>query len=130
MDRVADRINKTVLQKSYKFIAALQGNGMRIRRAYLFGSYAKGHPRRDSDIDLAIVSRDLSGDWLDDFCYLTRIADDIDARMEVIPFLPQDFRDGNPLVWEIKTTGIPLISNSRRRAATKRKRRPHTKPVA
>ncbi len=128
MDRVTEQVNKTVLLKSNRFIAALKERGMRIQRAYLFGSFAKGHSRRDSDFDLAIVSNDLKGDWLDDFCYLTRIADDIDARMEVIPFLPRDFRDDNPLVWEIKTNGIPLIRNgnakrNKRRAAAKRKTR-------
>jgi hypothetical protein len=43
--------------------------------------------------------------------------------MEVIPFLPKDFLDENPLVWEIKTTGIPLIGNGKHRPAKKRARR-------
>lgn len=97
---------------------------MRVRRAYLFGSYAKGHARRDSDIDVAVISQDLSGDWLDDFCRLTRIADDIDARIEVIPFLPKDFRDENPLVWEIKTNGIQLIGNGKNNTRRPPKRKP------
>ena len=126
MDRVTSQVNQTALRKSNRFVAALQAKGLQVQRAYLYGSYAKGHARRDSDIDIAIVSKDLTGDWLDDYCHLTRIADNIDARMEVIPFLPQDFRDENPLVWEIKTTGIPLIGNGKRRA-TKRKPRQGTK---
>ncbi len=115
MDKIANQVNRNVLTKSKRFVAALQAKGMQVENAYLFGSYATGHARRDSDIDVAVVSRDLSGDWLDDFCYLTRIADDIDVRMEVVPFRPRDFRDENPLVWEIKTTGIPLIRNGKRR---------------
>ncbi len=124
MDRVANQVNKTILRKSRKFIATLQARGMRVRRAYLFGSYAKGHARRDSDIDVAVISQDLSGDWLDDFCHLTRIADGIDARMEVIPFLPKDFRDENPLVWEIKTNGIQLIGNGKNSKRRSPKRKP------
>ncbi len=125
MDRVANQVNKTVLEKSRRLIAALQERGMHVQNAFLFGSHAKGYARRGSDIDVAVVSRDLSGDWLDDFCHLTRIADDIDPRMEVIPFLPQDFRDENPLVWEIKTTGIPLVGNGKnRKRRVSRKRAP------
>ncbi len=120
MDRITSQVNQIVLRKSNRFVAALQAKGLHVERAYLYGSYAKGHARRDSDIDIAIISKDLSGDWLDDYCRLTRIADGIDARMEVIPFLPKDFRDENPLVWEIKSAGIPLTGNAKRRA-TKRK---------
>lgn len=123
MDRVAYPVNPSVLRKSNQFIATLRARGLQIHSAYLYGSHAKGHARRDSDIDIAVVSQDLTGDWLDDYCHLTRIADDIDARMEVIPFLPRDFRDENPLVWEIKTTGIALIGNGKRRAATRRRAR-------
>lgn len=120
MDRVTHRVNRTVLRKSNQLVTALRARGMRVDRAYLYGSHAKGYAHRDSDIDIAIISRDLSGDWLDDFVNLTRIADDIDARMEVVSFLPHEFRDDNPFVSEIKTTGIPLVGNGNRRTPLKR----------
>ncbi|MBI5034260.1 MAG: nucleotidyltransferase domain-containing protein [Chloroflexi bacterium] len=104
------------MRKSNRFVAELQTKGFQIQYAYLYGSYAKGYARPDSDIDIAIVSNDLSGDWLDDYCHLTRIADGIDARMEVISLLPQDFHEKNPLVWEIKSFGVPLTGNGKRRA--------------
>jgi len=126
MDRVTSQVNRTILRKSNRLVAALQARGLQVQVAYLYGSYAKGHARRDSDIDIAIVSKDLTGDWLDDYCRLTRIADSIDARIEVIPFRPKDFRDENPLVWEIKSFGIPLTGNGKRRVA-KRRRHPKTK---
>ena len=121
MDQIT---NQSILNRSKKFVAHLQAEGMRLNGAYLFGSYATGHAHRDSDIDIAVVSQDLSGDWLDDYCHLTRIADDFDARMEVVSFRPRDFRDENPLVWQIKTTGIPLLGNGKngkRRATAKPK---------
>ncbi len=122
MDHVASQVNQTVLRKSNRFVAALQAKGLQVERAYLYGSYAKGHARRDSDIDIAIVSKDLTGDWLDDYCRVTRIADSIDVRMEVVPFQPKDFRDENPLVWEIKSFGIPLAGNGKRRAIKRKPR--------
>ncbi len=132
MDRITNQINKTALQNSRRLIAELQERGLHVQNAFLFGSHAKGYARRGSDIDIAVISRDLSGDWLDDFCHLTRIADDIDPRIEVIPFLPQDFRDENPLVWEIKTTGIPLVRDGKnRKRRVSRKRAPnHKRPIS
>ena len=113
--------NITALKAAQQFVRAVQKSCVRLQAAYLYGSQAMGNARPDSDTDIAIVSPDLSGDWLDDYCHLTRIADDVDARMEVIPFLPQDFHDENPLVWEIKTTGIPLLKAKPRRLHVKRK---------
>ncbi len=115
-----------VLQSARRFIRAAQKCGIRLQAAYLYGSYALDTAHADSDIDIAITSKDLTGDWLDDFCFLTRIADNIDARIEVIPFLPQDSLNDNPLVSEIKTTGIPLIGNGKngkRRVTAKPKSR-------
>mgnify|MGYP001579677439 CR=1 FL=1 len=124
MASIPGQVNKTILHKSTHFVTSLQARGLRIHSAYLYGSHATGWARHDSDIDIAVVSPDLSGDWLDDYCLLTRIADDVDARIEVIPFLPEDFRDHNPLVWEIKTKGIPLLPPSdgrkRKRVASRR----------
>ncbi|MCX7838171.1 MAG: nucleotidyltransferase domain-containing protein [Anaerolineae bacterium] len=112
------------MRKSNRLIAVLKAKGLQIERAYLYGSYAKGHARPDSDIDIAIVSKDLTGDWLDDYCRLTRIADEVDPRIEVISFLPQDFRDENPLVWEIKSFGIPLTGHRHLHRASKPRRKP------
>lgn len=105
---IADRVNPAILEKARRYLDLLQARGMRIQRAYLFGSHARGQAHPGSDIDLAIVSPDLSGDWLDDFCLLTRLADEVDPWIEVIPFLPEDFREENPLVFQVKSTGILL----------------------
>lgn len=44
-----------------RFCASLATLGIRTARAYLFGSYALGTARDDSDIDLIIVSDDFEG---------------------------------------------------------------------
>jgi uncharacterized protein len=123
MARIASQIDQTVLRKSNELVSTLQTQGVRILHAFLYGSYAKGYARPDSDIDIAIVSPNLTGDWLDDYCHLTGIADTIDARIEVIPFLPQDFQENNPLVWEIKSFGIPLSGNGKHRTPERKPRR-------
>lgn len=105
---------------------ALQDLGIRLDAAYLYGSYAKGHAHQDSDIDVALVSPDLTG-WVDDWEKMRPAVMEMDPRIEPVRFHPSSFVDANPLAWEVKTTGISLIGNSKRRAA-KRKRRQRTKP--
>jgi len=38
----------------------------------------------------------------------------------MVRFHPRNFRDENPLVWEIKTTGIPLIGIGKRRTVKRK----------
>ena len=42
-----------------QYTAKLMELGIRVERVILFGSYANGHPREDSDIDLIVVSKDF-----------------------------------------------------------------------
>lgn len=95
-----------VLAKVRELLRLLRSANVTITAAYLYGSYAVGTAHADSDIDVAVISPDLSGDRLQDWLRLTYIATHIDSRFEVIGFLPEQFRDEHPLVWEIKTSGI------------------------
>lgn len=75
---------------------------------YLYGSYAKGNPHEWSDIDIAIISPDFPEDNFDETVRLSIIASKIDSRIELKLYRPEDFVDEDPLVWEIKKSGIPL----------------------
>lgn len=46
-------------------VAALRRH-ISVRRAYIFGSYAQGVPREDSDIDIAVFSPAVEGMSLDE----------------------------------------------------------------
>ena len=103
-----DRTEDTVLKLVSDFLQTLQRSDIRLEQAYLYGSHAEGRARPDSDIDVALVSDDF-GDWLEDH---RRIVDALlsnDVRIEAVRFRPEEFRDENPLVWEIKTKGIKLL---------------------
>lgn len=78
-----------------------------IVEVYLFGSYAKGIEREDSDIDIAIVSNDFI-DRMDAMIELLMLKTDIDLRIEPHPFNQEEFQDGNPFVEEIKNTGLKV----------------------
>ncbi len=55
MDHQRLRVKKVI--NDYKI--ALKNLGINVERAILFGSFAKGNSRKDSDIDLIIVSEDF-----------------------------------------------------------------------
>lgn len=108
MAEVRVESQEEVIEKVRELLRSLSSEGMTIMAAYLYGSWANGTSHRDSDIDVAIISRDLSGDRLEDWCRLNGVATQIDARMEVIGFRPERFRDEDPLAWEVKTSGMKL----------------------
>ena len=82
----------------------------RVERAILFGSYARGQQREDSDIDLVIVSPDFQ-----DMPKLQRheelgwIAWKANTDyLEPLGFTPEEFEDASPLglLGEVKDTGV------------------------
>ncbi|OQX75494.1 MAG: hypothetical protein B6D61_10260 [Bacteroidetes bacterium 4484_249] len=80
-----------------------------IEKAYLFGSYAKGKSNQDSDIDLALIFKDLDDlERFDIQVQLMLMAAQIDSRIEPHPISINDFNSGNPFVAEIQKTGIEI----------------------
>lgn len=92
---------------------------IRVDRLVLFGSYARGTPHRDSDIDVAIISRDFTGRPFDDADRIMKTRWDIDLRIEPHLFRPEDYHLDNPLAAEVIEKGIPI-----RRPALPRRKRP------
>jgi predicted nucleotidyltransferase len=93
-----------------EFINALKREGINIDRVILFGSYAKGNVRPDSDIDIAVISKDFGKDRVEEGMSLFRIAGKIDPRLEPIPFSTKAYENDTwiPLIYEIKQKGIEL----------------------
>jgi len=102
----ADPIKKIV--KNY--VRRLKENNIPVQKALLFGSHAMGIPRKDSDIDIAIVSTSFKGDRFSDRRLIVPFRRGLDSRIEPMPFTPDDFEEGGILIDEIKKTGkaIPV----------------------
>jgi predicted nucleotidyltransferase len=78
----------------------------------LFGSFAKGQQHKDSDIDIAVVSRQYGKNKLFEGAKLNLVASKIDPRIEALPFSLKEYRDPHnisPILHEIKSTGICLV---------------------
>ena len=80
-----------------------------IEDAFIFGSYALGTQRQDSDIDLAIVFKSVD-DIIDLQIELMSIRTDEDLLIEPHPFSEKDFNLSDPVVSEILKTGIKIPS--------------------
>jgi predicted nucleotidyltransferase len=93
-----------------KFINALKREGINIDRVVLFGSYASGNARPESDIDIAIISKDFGNDRVEEGMTLFRIAGKIDARLEPVPFSKTTYENDTwiPLIYEIREKGVEL----------------------
>lgn len=80
-----------------------------LQSVYLYGSYAKDNDNQDSDIDLAIVTDDFSGDIVDDTFKLLKYRRLVDNRIEPHPFLAKEFTTDNPMAREVMETGIRVM---------------------
>ncbi len=76
----------------------------------LYGSYAKGRPRRYSDIDVAIVVDEYAGDLLGMKARLFRLRRQIDVRIE--PLLLERKHDPGHFLEEIERTSKLVASFS------------------
>jgi len=99
-----DKLNKII----NSFLEQIQKKYI-IDDAYLYGSFAKGTAGKWSDIDIAVVSSDFSGDLFEDRLILMRLASTIDDRIEPTAFKKEFFDANDPLVDEIQKNGIRLI---------------------
>jgi predicted nucleotidyltransferase len=93
-----------------KFVKRLRQKGISVDRVILYGSHAAGKGRRDSDIDVAIVSKDFGKDRVEEGTELYRIAGKVDARLEPVPISLAAYENDTwlPLIYEIKVKGLEL----------------------
>ena len=78
-------------------------------KAYIFGSYAQGKERPDSDIDIAfILDKITDNEKFDLQVQLLLLASKFDTRIEPHPISQEDFISGSPFVEEIRKSGIEV----------------------
>ena len=97
-----------ILKAVSRFLEELERSGVRLAAAYLYGSQATGTAGPDSDIDVALISEDFTGDLVEDYRKIVDALLSSDARIEPVRFRPEEFCDEHPLAWEIKTKGVKL----------------------
>ena len=101
-------IDKVVLKNIKTFLNHLDAAGIHVTKAYLFGSHITGRADKWSDIDVAVISPQISDDRFEERVTLTKIAISVDDRIEPLPFNPANFIKDDPLVREIINKGIVI----------------------
>jgi predicted nucleotidyltransferase len=99
------------IKYALKYLEEVRRSNIRIDRAYLFGSYAKGKQQPHSDIDVAIISQDFSDNRYDNWNKLSK-ANIKYYKVEPHPFSKNRYENGDPFIDEIKKTGIVISPES------------------
>ncbi len=82
-----------------------------VKMIILYGSYAKGTERPDSDIDVAVVVEELNDNWLKVNSKLLLISSEIDDKIEPNLIICKGNKSG--FVESIMNYGIVIYDNSK-----------------
>lgn len=80
---------------------------LRPEQIILYGSFASGTAHEDSDIDVAVVVKKLTGDYLDTARMLYKLRRDVDDRIE--PLLLEEAHDRSGFLAQIRRTGVMIF---------------------
>ena len=103
MDQRDDIINKV---KRYRDLV-LENFPMKIEKTYLYGSFAKGTVRKDSDIDVAFIVECFLGNYFEVIPPIWKLTEQVDSRIEPKVVARDDDYAG--FIEEIKRTGVELV---------------------
>lgn len=104
-----DKIDDNTLKIISSFLELLKSNNINIQTAYLFGSYANNTANKYSDIDIAIVSDDFTGDLWEDKKTLRNYKSKISWDISPLPLNKYDFENSKFVQDEIIGKGIRLL---------------------
>ena len=102
-----DREIKKVIKE---YTALLIEGGVPVEKIILFGSYALKKANENSDIDLAVILKDIKDDRFSTRLSLMKYCRDFDEVIEPHPFSHNEFNKKNPFVSEIIEYGITVYS--------------------
>jgi len=96
----------TVLSIIHKFKAALEAN-IPVEQIILYGSYASGTAREDSDIDLVVISPGFSGKtYWERIDILSEAIYNVCAPIEASAFTPDEWKSGKSLLPDFAKNGM------------------------
>ena len=105
MDKTED-----IITTARKYAALVKESNLPIQidKAYLFGSFVNGTPRKDSDIDIAFVVSNWTGGYFDTIVPIWSLREKVDIRIE--PHIIDPDEDYAYFLREVQRTGIELDS--------------------
>ena len=95
-----------------KYLQLIEERFRSVEQAYLFGSYVNGKSTENSDIDLALIFKELDDSKrFETQVDLLLLASEVDNRIEPHPISHEDFYSQNPFAKEIKRTGVEVSAD-------------------
>ncbi len=97
-------MDKRNVIKIKKLLIELLGEvGISVEKIIIFGSYARGKERADSDIDIIIVSKDFRGKDIFEIVNKTKavhgkLVDNIMKPFDIIYYSDEEWEKGNSLI--------------------------------
>lgn len=91
-----------------KYLRILLQHKYPVNRVILFGSYAKGNPHPDSDIDLAIILKELQ-DPFQTQVDLLKLTWNFNTLVEPHPYDEDDYNSSQPIIKQIRQIGIEIF---------------------
>lgn len=99
----------TVLAAVRRFKNALESVNIRVDQLILFGSHAGGTARKDSDIDLVVISSSFSDkNYWERIDILTDAIYQVVAPIEASAFTPDEWKSEKSLLFDYAKKGVSV----------------------
>jgi predicted nucleotidyltransferase len=99
-------MDKTEVLKKLEKYKRLLSKYMKFDEMILFGSYAKGDACDDSDVDVAVIVDEISGDYFSTRPLLWKIRREVDDRIE--PIIIEKCHDDSGFLSDVMEHGIKI----------------------
>ena len=99
-------MDKTEVITKLKRYKKLLSQHMSFDKMILFGSYARGSQKEDSDVDVAIIVNEMHGDYFSTRPLLWKIRREVDDRIE--PILFEIKHDESGFIEDVMRYGIMI----------------------
>lgn len=106
---VKRKLPKKIISEVRKYKKLLQADNLPMAGVYVFGSHAKGNAKKDSDIDVAVVSPSFKSPWSALNYLYDKLPYGMGWTIEPVGFSPADFSSKySSLINEIKMYGVEV----------------------
>jgi len=93
---MAQKTNYPKVEKIVKEFAKELQKYIPVQKAILFGSFAKGHPREDSDIDIVFISPKFKGvDGLERFDIIAKARKNYEYPIDYFGLTPEEYENAS-----------------------------------
>ena len=102
---------RSALDVIARFRQGIEARGIRLQKVILYGSYATGTNREESDIDVVVISSDFIGKgYWERIDILTEVIYEIFAPVEAVAMTPDEWERGDSFVVDYARHGEVVYS--------------------